>query len=271
MSSQESCVADQKIEDRQKIAIVTGGTGGIGFATSKGLAAQGYNLILGYYSDSENAKKCEQELKTDFKIQVRTIGGDVCGEDTVNSYFKCLNEMNGTLTAIVHTAGLYTPDSVSKNPDTHFTTFETYDYFQNIYPKCFIRLVETGMKLMEDGYGYIVCLSSPGCNINDQTRLGYMMPGTGKCVLEYLSRHYAKMLAKRRITCNCIVPGYIHTKPWKQLEAKLGPDIGCVRTPMGRWGQPEEVGDFISYLCSPKASFLTGATIPFDGGLSLGK
>ncbi|XP_036355355.1 3-oxoacyl-[acyl-carrier-protein] reductase FabG-like isoform X1 [Octopus sinensis] len=258
-------------EDRQKIAIITGGTGGIGFATSKALASQGYNLILGYLSDSENAKKCLQELETDFNIEVRTISGDVCEEGTVNSYFSCLNEMNGKLTAIVHTAGLFKPNSFSKDPNTCFSTFEYYDYYQDIYPKCFIRLVETGMKFMEDGHGYIVCLSSPGCNINDHVRLGYMMPGTGKCVLEYLSRHYAKMLAKRGISCNCIVPGYIQTKPWKLRESILGPDVGCQRTPMGRWGQPEEIGDFISYLCSPKASFLTGATIPFDGGLSLGK
>ncbi|GAB1610186.1 uncharacterized protein LOC115232657 [Argonauta hians] len=257
--------------DPQKVAIITGGTGGIGFATAKALATQSYNLILGYLNDHEKAQSCVEELERDFNIQVRIIGGDNSEETIVNSYFDCLKEIDGKLTAIVHTSGIFLPASLSRNPNTKFSTFDFYDYYQNIYPKCFIRLVETGIEYMEDGRGYIVCLSSPGCNLNDQVRLGYMMPGTGKCVLEYLSRHYAKMLAKRRITSNCIVPGYIKTKPWELREKILGPDFGCQKTPMGRWGQPEEIGDFISYLCSPKASFITGVTIPIDGGLSLGK
>ena len=254
----------------EKVAIVTGGTSGIGLATSRDLASQGFNLILGFLNDIENAAKSEKILKEEYNVKVYTIRGDISKPETIDSYFQCLLEnFDGQLTAIVHGAGLYAPGTKSSDPDTKFTSFECYDYYQSIYPKCFIQLVEKGIKYMKDGEGRIVSVSSPGCNSCIPVRVEYMMPGTGKSTLEYLTRHYSKFLAPRQITCNCVIPGFVKTKPWKPMLDTVGDELGKKRTPMGRWGETQEIGNVIGFLCSKKASFLTGATIPVDGGLHL--
>lgn len=254
----------------KKVAIVTGGTSGIGLGTSRDLASQGFNLILGFLNDTENAAKSKEMLEKEYNVEVHTIQGDMAEPETIEAYFQCLGEkFDNQLTAIVHGAGLYAPDTHSTDPDTKFTTFKCYDYYQSIYPKCFIRLVEKGVKYMKDGEGRIVSVSSPGCNACVPVRTNYMMPGTGKATLEYLTRHYAKFLAPRQITSNCVIPGFIKTKPWKPFLEKIGDDIGEKRTPMGRWGETNEIGNVIGFLCSSKAAFLTGAIIPVDGGLHL--
>lgn len=254
----------------KKVAIVTGGTSGIGLATSRDLASQGFNLILGFLNDAENAAKSKEMLEKEFSTEVHTIQGDISKSETIDKYFQCLEEkFDNHLTAIVHGAGLYAPDTHSTDPSTKFTTFECYDYYQSIYPKCFIRLVERGAKYMTDGEGRIVSISSPGCNSCIPVRVDYMMPGTAKATLEYLTRHYAKFFAPRQITSNCVIPGFVKTKPWKPILEKVGDDFGKNRTPMGRWGETSDIGNVVGFLCSSKAGFLTGATIPVDGGLHL--
>ena len=92
------------------------------------------------------------------------------------------------------------------------------DYYQQVYPKCFIRLVETFVKYMQDSGGSIIAVSSPGCNVNHTPKPMYMLPGQAKTTLEYLSRHYALLLAPKRITVNVVVPGFTRTEAWEKVS-----------------------------------------------------
>lgn len=275
----------------QKVAIITGGTRGIGFGISQQLAAEGYNLILGFNSNETAANESKKTLEKDYGVTVYPIKGDVAQAETINQFFNCLEKnFDGKLTALVHNAGLYlgiTTTPISEEAegaadkqrqllgDGNLTSLAQYEYYQNVYPKCFIRCVEKAVNYMEDGKGYIVATSSPGCNMTQTPRLSYILPGTGKTVVEFLTRYYAKMLASRRITVNVIIPGYTKTDAWNATMKKSGGIEGEVmqkmveNTPMQRWCSPQEIGQLVAFLCSPKAAFITGVALPIDGGLHL--
>lgn len=273
-----------------KLAIVTGGTRGIGWGISQQLARDGYNLILGFNANEEAASTAKTTLESTYGVKVHTIKGDVAEESTIETIFKCVeDEFAGKLTAFVHNSGLYvgltTPPtgnavSAAKLPpqllgNGTLTSLEQYDYYQNVYPKCFIRCVERALNYMEDGNGYIVAISSPGCNSSQTPKLQYAMPGQAKTVVEFLVRYYAKTLAPRRITVNVVIPGFVKTGAWEAVAAKWGGiDSETMThriesTPMQRWASPIEIGEVIAFLCSPKAAFITGVALPIDGGLHL--
>ncbi|MGB7444413.1 MAG: SDR family oxidoreductase [Coleofasciculaceae cyanobacterium] len=274
-----------------KSAIVTGGTRGIGLGISQQLARDGYDLILGFNSNEEAASIAKTTIESTYGVKVCTVKGDVGEESTIENIFACLeNNLQGKLTALVHNAGLYvgmTTSPTSSNAelaastprqlfgDGEFTSFAQYDYYQSVYPKCFIRCVEKAINYMEDGNGYIVATSSPGCNSGQTPRLSYILPGQAKAVVEFLTRYYAKMLAPRQITVNVVIPGFTKTEAWNSVTAKYGGVESetmqklIKNTPMQRWVPPKEVGEVVAFLCSPKAAFITGVALPIDGGLHL--
>ncbi len=273
-------------------AIVTGGSRGIGFGISQELAAAGYDLIIGFNSNKEAAAIAKKTLESDYGIKVYTVKGDVAQAETVDKFFDCLeNNFDGKLTALIHNAGLrlgITTPPASKEAelavdaqsqllgDGNLTSLARYDYYQNVYPKCFIRCVEKAVKYMEDGKGYIVATSSPGCNINQTPRTSYMMPGTGKTVVEFLTRYYAILLASRRITVNVVIPGFTKTGAWDGMTKDTGGVEGermqnMIQNivPIKRWISPTEIGQVVAFLCSPKAASITGVALPIDGGRHL--
>ncbi len=274
-----------------KGAIVTGGTRGIGFGISQKLAEDGYDLILGFNTNEDAASNAKAIIESTYKVKVYTVKGDVAQESTVERLFQSVEDnFNGKLTALVHNAGLYlgmttAPASseaqLAANSqrqlfgDGNLTSLAQYDYYQNVYPKCFIRCIEKAVNYMENGNGYIVATSSPGCNNNQTPKLAYIMPGQAKAVVEFLTRYYAKILASRQITVNVVIPGFTKTEAWNSVTAKSGgvdSEIMQERikhTPMQRWCLPTEIGQLVSFLCSPKAAFITGVAIPIDGGLHL--
>lgn len=275
-----------------KVAIITGGTRGIGFGISEQLAIDGYNLILGFNSNEEAAENTKNILESDYGIKVYTVKGDIAEAETVDKFFDCLeNNFNSKLTALIHNAGLRlgitTPvasesaktavDAQSKFlEDGNLTSLARYDYYQNVYPKCFIRCIEKPVKYMEDGNGYIVATSSPGCNANQTPRTPYMMPGTAKTVVEFLTRYYSILLASRRITVNVVIPGFTKTEAWDGMTANSGGVEGermqnMIQNivPIKRWISPTEIGQVVAFLCSPKAASITGVALPVDGGRDL--
>ena len=274
----------------QNVAIVTGGTRGIGGGVAHHLASAHYDLILGYNTNTEAAEETKKHLQEEHGVKVRLVQGDVALPETVNKLFACFEkEFSGQhLTALVHNAGLYvgltTPpasDEATKASastqrilgDGTFDDFSKFDYYQQVYPKCFVRLVEGGMKHMHAG-GSIVTVSSPGCNANQTPKLTYMLPGQAKASLEYLVRHYALLLAPKHITVNVVVPGFTRTGAWEKLSEGKGGMVAMDKfmegkCPMKKWMNGKDVGGVVKFLCSPDAAFVTGCCLPVDGGLHL--
>lgn len=270
-----------------KVAIVTGGTRGIGRGIATSLARDGYNLILGYNSNTPRAEQTQGELEGGHGVKVRVVRGDVADTDTLGALFTTLQtEFPGsTLQCVVHNAGLYVgkttePSSPSARAaaeatnrikgDGTFTNYDQVDYYQRVYTKCFIYLVEHAVKFMPHG-GHVVAISSPGCNSSSTPKAYYMLPGQAKASMEYLARHYAVLLAPSLITVNVVIPGFTKTEAWgfHPVKEEGLNKLMESRTPMGRWVQPQDVGGLVAFLSSEAGRYITGAAIPVDGGLHL--
>ncbi|XP_064614489.1 diacetyl reductase [(S)-acetoin forming]-like [Liolophura sinensis] len=241
--------------------LLTGGTTGIGLGTAQELVLLGFRkFILGYATHDEHANVAKSNLEQNKGVKVVLVKGDVSEKRTVEEIFKVVDEdFGGSLYAILHTAGVMPPIN-DEEPE------KTFDAFTELYPKAFWRLVERGVPYMEKSPhgGRIVVLSNPGVNLMSSPRPFYLMAGCGKAALEYLTRHYALVLAPKRITCNVVIPGITKTKGWKEIDPT---ELAERRCPMKEVIQPEDVGAALAFLVSPKARFITGAFLPVDGGL----
>lgn len=272
--------------------VVTGGTRGLGYNIAEELAKEGYKgLILTYNSNTEAAAKAKKELEEKYDVVVLTLKGDISEESAVTEIFECVEKNFGNkLNAFVHNAGaaigitsVAETDNAKKAAESYshnigsgeFNNFSTYDYFQNIYPKCFIRCVEQAVKIMEDGKGYVVAVSTYGSNTLQTPKPGYAITAQAKGCMELLVRYYAQVLAPRGITVNAVIPGYVMSDAWHNMTKSMGgvtadPVTKRIQsTPMRRFGEGREFSQVVSFLCSPRASFITGVALPVDGGLHL--
>ncbi|KXJ22033.1 uncharacterized protein LOC110253041 [Exaiptasia diaphana] len=272
--------------------IITGGTRGLGFNIAEDMAKEGYtHLILTYNSNDEAAQNAKTALESKYPVKVSVLKGDIGQETTIDEIFEHAKEaFDGVLNAFVHNAGAAV--GITSGAETEdarkaaqsykdnigsgeFKNFSTYDYFQNIYPKCFIRCVEQAVKMMEDGKGFIIAVSTYGSNVLQTPKPGYAITAQAKGCMELLVRYYAQALAPRGITVNAVIPGYVMSDAWHNMTKSIGGiESEAVKkriqgTPMRRFGEGREFSQVVSFLCSPRASFITGVALPVDGGLHL--
>ena len=266
------------------VAIVTGGSGGIGLAVCHRLAARGAKLVLGYGSDEKRAAAACDELRTTYPgIRVVSVGGDLTTDAsrtaTVDLIFEAVDALGGNVSAFVHAAGYFAADLLSHHFDGACDDFAMYDAYQSIYPKSFVAITEKALQRMGRG-GRIIAISNPGCNAMQTPRVGYDMPGQGKATMEFAVRMYAMRTAKRGICVNAVSPGYTDTAEWDKARLQMGGgDLEkgramldarmLVRSPIQRWAAPDEIAQTVDFLVGEQTGMITGATIPVDGGLHL--
>jgi 3-oxoacyl-[acyl-carrier protein] reductase/7-alpha-hydroxysteroid dehydrogenase len=241
---------------KDKTAIVTGGTRGIGFATVKAFLDEGAKVAL-LGSRKETVDKALEKLKEINKdYPVIGLYPDLMNQDEVKSAFKEVVDTFGSLDILVNNAGISQRGSI-------------YDYkvedYLNIMDlnvnAAFICSKEAATIMKEEGQGVILNTSSMVSIYGQPSGNGYP---TSKFALNGMTKSLARELGKDHIRVNAVAPGAIRTDMVAALpEAVIKPVIDAI--PLGRMGEPEDIANAFVFLASDKASFITGAILSVDG------
>ena len=234
-----------------RVALVTGGTRGIGRAIVERLKADGLNVAAGYSGNEEAAAACSRELG------VMVVKGNVgLFEDCVRAAQEVEAEL-GPIDVLVNNAGI-TRDGVfhRMSPEQWGEVIRVnMDSLYNM-----TRQVIEGMR--ERGFGRIVNISS----INGQKgQMGQANYSAAKAGMLGFTKALALENAKKGVTVNAIAPGYIDTEMVQAVPEKVLQGI-IDQIPVGRLGRGEEIADVVSFLAGERAGFITGAVLTVNGG-----
>ena len=241
-------------------ALVTGASRGIGRSTAIALAARGYLVACGYSVDEKGAKETVAII-TKSGGQAQPVRIDVVDPESVNTAFLEIEDSFGPVTVLVNNAGLTRDGLIARMSDADWS-----QVLATNLTGAFHTIRRATPKLLRARWGRIVNVSSGSGQIGAPGQTNY---SAAKAGLVGLSRAVARELAPRNVTCNVVAPGPIVTAMTQDLPAEWQSAMATA-VPLGRLGQPEEVGGVIDFLCSEGASYITGAIIPVDGGLGMG-
>jgi len=241
----------------QRVAVVTGGMGGIGEAICVRLAQAGHKVVTTYSPGNTKADAWLKEMKVkglDFHgVQVDVTDFDACQRAVAK-----IQSDAGPVDILVNNAGITRDASFRKMGKTDWDAVlrtNLDSVFNMTKPVC------DGM--VDRGWGRIINISS----INGQKgAFGQTNYSAAKAGMHGFTKALALEVSRKGVTVNTISPGYIATQmvlavPKDVLDAKIIPQI-----PVGRLGKPEEVAGLVAYLCSEEAAFVTGANIAINGG-----
>jgi NAD(P)-dependent dehydrogenase (short-subunit alcohol dehydrogenase family) len=241
----------------KKIVLVTGGSRGIGAATAKLLAKQGYSVCINFIKNQIEANRVVDEIQSNGGTAI-AVQADVSNEDDVISLFNVIDESLGRITHLVNNAGILLPQMrVSE------MTAERINKVLTTNITSYFLCCREAIKRMQNG-GSIVNVSSAAARLGSPAE--YVDYAASKGAIDTLTKGLSLELASQNIRVNCVRPGFIHT----QMHADGGePDrIERVKRliPLQRGGTPEEVAASIAFLLSDDASYITGTFIDIAGG-----
>lgn len=238
-----------------KVALVTGGSRGIGAAIARSLAADGADVGLSYVASPEKAKSLVRELQ-DKGVRAVAFQADQSKPADVAGLVRKVAEHFGHLDILVNNAGVFITGQLGEVSD------------ENVAKQFAINVggvnaaVREAAKLMQEGgriitIGSLAAVSSPWPGIADYS-------ATKGAVAAY-TRGWARDLGPKGITVNVVEPGPIDTD--MNPESSDFAAVQKAGVPLGRFGRPEEVGATVAFLASKDAGYITGASIAVDGGL----
>lgn len=243
---------------QQPVALVTGGSRGIGRAISLRLAERGYNVAIAYLRNRTAAAETVAEIEG-LGVKAHSVRADVGKEEEINALFDEIAETYGRLDVFVSNAAT---GVIKPFPDLRS---RAWDWTMDANAKALFLGARRCVPLMADG-GHILALSSQG---SEQVLPGYAVVGASKAAIEALIRYLAVELAPK-IRANVVSPGVVDTGALDHFPMK-DEMLASARhdTPAGRLATPEDVADVVEFLVDERSQMITGQTIVVDGGARL--
>jgi acetoacetyl-CoA reductase len=241
----------------ERVAVITGGTGGLGITISTKLHDRGYIVVITHSPSNTKIDQTISDLKSR-GYNFRSFGVDVADFDSCRVCVENIQKEVGPVDILINNAGITRDMTFRKMAKVDWDAVMDTNLdsvFNMTKPVC------EGM--VERGWGRIINVSSVN---GSKGAFGQTNYAAAKAGMHGFTKALALEVARKGVTVNTISPGYIGTKmvtsiPKEVLDTKILPQI-----PVGRLGKPEEVAGLIIYLCSDEAAFVTGANIAINGG-----
>jgi NAD(P)-dependent dehydrogenase (short-subunit alcohol dehydrogenase family) len=247
-----------------KVAIVTGGAGGIGAATAHELAREGAAVAVVDIDEAKAIEVADAIRRTG--AQAIALGGDLAAEDAARSVVQSTVAEFGRIDVLHNNAALTASSFLSRDTTVSEMSLDVWQRSLEVNLGSQLLMCKyTVPEMRKSGRGSIVNMSSGAALSGDRTRLAY---GVSKAGVHALTMYVATSEGKRGVRANTVVPGLILTDA---VRAHLSEDIldrlgGATLTPYV--GQPKDVADLVLFLASEQSRYITGQMISIDGGMS---
>lgn len=249
----------EKLKD--KVALITGASKGIGAGIAKELALQGAAVVINYNQDEFGASETLKEIES-YGGKAIVLQGDVSKAEDVERLFMETDKAFGGLDILVNNAGVFPPNALQNFSETDFHRTINTNILGNIL------CTKEALKYFPETGGSIINLSSVQSQNPIVTEMAVYVSTKG--AIEILTKAYAKELAGKNIRVNALAPGAVetegtHTRGWFKTEFHKHIER---MTPLGRMGQPKDIGKVAAFLASDDAFWITGERIVASGGLN---
>lgn len=242
-----------------KIALITGGSRGIGRAITLKLASEGADVIINYFRKKSTAELTAQEARAK-DVAAHIIKANVEEPEKIDRMFDEIEAKFGRLDILINNAASGVARA-ALDLDSR-----GWDWTMNINARAFLLCAQRAAKLMKNG-GKMVSISSLGSRLVMPI---YTAVGVSKAALEALTRYLAIELAPKGICVNGIAAAAVETEALKLYTADRElPPLSWQTTPTGRMVQPEDIANVVAFLCSDQSAMIRGQIIVIDGGVSL--
>jgi acetoacetyl-CoA reductase len=256
-----------KIIKKNQVALITGGTGGIGTAICERLYKDGFTVVANY-RDFTKAMKWREEAKQwredqmKMGIDVKVVEGDISNFKSAERMMNEIQKEIGPVEVLINNAG------ITRDTPLHKMTYTQWnEVIETNLTSVFVcsRLVIEGM--IAKGWGRIISISS----VNGQKgQFGQTNYATAKSGMYGFTKSLALEVAKKGITVNTVSPGYVATSMVMAIREDIRTKI-IEQIPAGRLGEPREIASAVAYLASEEGKYITGSDISVNGGLYMSR
>ena len=234
-----------------RVALITGGTRGIGAEISRGMKADGYDVVAGFHLNVQRAERFHEETGIDI------LQFDVSDYDACERAVHKLEESHGPVDILINNAGITHDVFLHRMPQEAW-----HEVIETNLTSCFNMCRTVIGKMRDRGFGRIVNVSS----VNGQTgQIGQTNYAAAKAGILGFTKALALENAAKGITVNAICPGYVDTEMVRAIPERVQEVIKS-QIPVGRFGDPREICHVVRFLVADDACFVTGSTVSVNGG-----